>query len=69
MEYKNRIQGELSILKSTLSNSFSQGAQKLTQIGVMRKPNSDFSFDHRVVRIVLNETEVPVLRIGLFQFE
>ena len=30
----------------------------------MRKPNSDFSFDHRVVRIVLNVTSVPELRIG-----
>ena len=31
-------------------------AQKFTQSGVMRKPNSYFSFDHRVVRIVLNVT-------------
>ena len=31
-------------------------AQKFTQCRAMRKPNSDFSFDHRVVRIVLNVT-------------
>ena len=29
-------------------------AQKFTQIGAMRKPNSDLSFCHRVVRIVFN---------------
>ena len=31
-------------------------AQKFTQSGAMHKPNSDFGFDHRVVRIVLNVT-------------
>ena len=30
----------------------------------MLKPNSDFSFDHTVVPIVLNVTSVPVLRIA-----
>ena len=31
-------------------------AQKFTQSGAMRKPNSDFSFDKGVVQIVLNVT-------------
>ena len=31
-------------------------ALKFTQTGAMRKPNSDFDFNHRVVRIVLNVT-------------
>ena len=31
-------------------------AQKFTQSWAIRNPNSDFSFDHTVVRIVLNVT-------------
>ena len=42
---------EIDIVKFLLSL-----AQKLTQSWAMRKPNSDFNFDHRVVRIVLNVT-------------
>ena len=42
---------EIDIVKFVLAV-----AEKFTQSGAMRKPNSDFSFDHRVVRIVLNVT-------------
>ena len=31
-------------------------AHKFSQTGAMRNPNSDFSFDLRVIRIVLNVT-------------
>ena len=39
-------------------------AQKFTQSGVMRKPNSDFSFDNRVVRIVFNVIEFRCSELG-----
>ena len=42
---------EIDIVKFLL-----EVAQNFTQSGAMSKPISDFSFDHRVVRIVLNVT-------------